>query len=180
MALKHTLVVGLFLFLGSSAWAADTINHDLLLLIQEDGSSQLVNNNGTSSPLDVDGYSILSKGSHLNPGTWNSIADQAASDPIGIMGTLGVGALSFGELTATSAIMAEASLSNFAVFAGDATFDIGTVSDVPSESDLEFFWTSPSVGAGNQYIGLVTVVPEPATMSLLALGGIALLRRRRK
>jgi hypothetical protein len=60
------------------------------------------------------------------------------------------------------------------------TYDIpeGTVSATAS-----VFWNSTSTSEGMDmdnlsFIG--TAIPEPATMSLLAIGGIALIRRRRR
>ena len=49
---------------------------------------------------------------------------------------------------------------------------------VPTDSvvTLDFFMSGAS---GGEYIGTSFVVPEPASMSLLALGGLALLKRRR-
>ena len=35
-------------------------------------------------------------------------------------------------------------------------------------------------GKSDNAMAVITVIPEPATMGLLALGGLALLRRRRK
>lgn len=43
-----------------------------------------------------------------------------------------------------------------------------------------FFWTNGTTNAASAFRSEITLVPEPATLSLLALGGLALLKRRNK
>ena len=58
----------------------------------------------------------------------------------------------------------------------DATFDVTPPLSLPP--DLIFSYGV--YGQGGSLSGQVVVVPEPATLSLLALGGLAVLRRRRR
>ncbi len=178
MIFKRTLVVGACLFLCSSAFAADVPNANFQLTVQADGSATLENVSG--APLSVDSYQILSAGGLLSSGSWTSIADQAVSDPLGVLTALGAGGLSFGELSATTLNLTEANLSNSALFASGAPFNIGTITSTPTQGDLTFIWTSPTITPGDLFVGQVNLIPEPATMTLLAVSGIAVFRRRRK
>ena len=58
-------------------------------------------------------------------------------------------------------------------------FQTVTVSGSLSASDIQLVYTSEIAGDATGMVEAV-VVPEPATMSLLTLGGIAMLRRRKK
>ncbi|MFW6108656.1 MAG: PEP-CTERM sorting domain-containing protein, partial [bacterium] len=69
----------------------------------------------------------------------------------------------------------------FGGFLGPYTIDSGFVAGL---NTLDFVvtnaGTAPNPGGLRVEIGGTALVPEPATVSLLALGGLALLRRRRK
>ena len=135
------------------------------------------------SAFDIDTYEIWSATNKLDPtdGTgWRSLGDWAATDPITLMNALGAGALSFGELAATTGLLAEGSLTGFARFQPASPFSIGKPiqNTVPPVSDLSFYYTKPSV-AGDKFIGVVELIPEPATVALLAGGALTLVRRRR-
>jgi hypothetical protein len=143
------------------------------------GTATLTNASG--APLDVDGFEIVSSGGNLDPVAWNSIADQAVTDPLGVLAKLGAGGLSFGELTATTHVLAEGNLSNAGVFQPADPFAIGApvLPGTACVCDLQFYYKTVQI-SGDKYIGLVQVVPEPATIGLLGIGGLLALRRRRK
>ena len=64
----------------------------------------------------------------------------------------------------------------------DYTGEFGTltVTGLEAGQSVELTYTAESVAAAADGTIIATIVPEPATMSLLALGGIAMLRRRKK
>jgi hypothetical protein len=51
--------------------------------------------------------------------------------------------------------------------------------DIPFPSSLEFDYDLPELGSDMRFSMGIGLTPEPATLSLLALGGLALLHRRR-
>ena len=86
--------------------------------------------------------------------------------------------------TAAPAIAWTGSVASGTVFAG---FALGTVSGVRGGNDgftdsnwIDYGWQDVTTDYGLYAMSDVLVAPEPATMSLLAIGGLALLRRRRK
>jgi hypothetical protein len=143
------------------------------------GATTLTNESG--APLDVDGYEIWSVAGNLDPDGWISISDRAIFDPLLLLAWIGPGSLSFGELNATPTSLAEASLSSWATFQSGAPWDIGNpvLPHTASLEDLSFYYKTPDI-AGDKIIGRIDIVPEPATMSLLAAGGLALVRRKRR
>jgi len=144
------------------------------------GNATLTNNTG--SVLGIDGYEIWSTAGYLSPTTgWYSIEDAAAADFIGTATALGTGALSFGEFTATTLVLAEGSISNVAMFQPAVAWSIGQpINPGTLVGDLSFYYTTPEV-VGSKFLGVISAppIPEPATMVVLALGGLALLIRRR-
>jgi hypothetical protein len=147
----------------------------LQLTFDSAGNATLMNTTG--SALSVKEYQIVSDGGNLLPTGWISIADMAVAAPVTLMTTLGTGALGFGEMQATTTLLAEGSLNNSALFQPGAPWSIGTpIAEGTLASDLTLYYSRPD-SSGNMYLG--QVVPEPATLSLLALGGLAVLRRKR-
>ena len=134
--------------------------------------------NTTGAALGFDGYEIWSAGGLLAPTGWQSIADSVNSQPLDVLLTLGTGALSFGELTATQDLLAEFSLLRAATLPAGGIWYIGEPAPQASLADLAFFYSRPGV-ADTKYQGGIEIVPEPATLGLLLVGGLALLRRRR-
>ena len=62
--------------------------------------------------------------------------------------------------------------------AKDGLYSLGLIYNTSNDNrDLEFYWGD---GTPTQIEGYVTYVPEPATLSLLVLGGIGVLLRRRR
>jgi hypothetical protein len=67
---------------------------------------------------------------------------------------------------------------SFTLFGLSGAADMTGIFDtenLPTFTDPNLFWST----AGFYTTGEITVAPEPATMTLLALGGLAILRRRR-
>jgi hypothetical protein len=158
---------------------AAVITDELAMTLTFDGAGNATLTNNTGSAVNVDVYEIWSAGNNLDPVGWESIADAVVVRPLDVMNGLGAGALSFGELTATTGLLAEGNLSNSAAFQPAAAWSIGKPFD-PGQTaeDLTFYYARPET-PGDKYLG--EIVPEPATMGLLAVGGVlTLLRRRRR
>jgi hypothetical protein len=186
----HKRIVGLVLVLGlglvvgaGQASAALIANADLTLYVNP-GTGDAYLKNMTGSPLDFDAYSIASAGGNLSVAGWDSISDQVIANPGAMIAKLGAGCLQFGEASPTSSKLTELNSSNAATLSGNDTLTMGTPVVIPGGglpvSDLSFQWTSPTVGEGNAYVGDVVLVPEPATLALVALGGLAMILRRRR
>jgi hypothetical protein len=162
------------------------------------GAATLTNIDNPAGPYNVDGIEIWSVSGQLNPTGWESIADAVVNRPLDVINGLGAGALSFGELAATTGNCAEATLSGMATFPAGTPWTIGTpvvatpggtdtvtytTEMVDGLTDLKFFYHTPTAG-GDKMLGVLelqnVVVPEPATMSLLAFGGIGMLLRRKR
>lgn len=135
--------------------------------------------NTTAGPLDFDGYEIFSAGGLLNPAHWQSIADSVVSRPGIVLATLGTGAMSFGEFMAVSSLLADVSFSDHATLQMGAMWDIGQPAPDASLADLSFYYSIPLNG-GTKYEGGIEIIPEPATLGLLVIGGLAVLRSRTK
>ena len=65
------------------------------------------------------------------------------------------------------------------VFTGTATFDMSLSTNLPAIGHIGDLQGGDSTPTGPVF-GQYEIVPEPATMGLLGLGGLALLRRRRR
>ncbi len=184
-----TLVTAIVTFLALTALTANasTITDpgqgalQMTLIWDTNGDAYLMKNtiynSGTAS---VDGYEIRSSAEDLSPTGWRSIADWVSIDPATLMASLGVGALTYGELTATTVTLAEATLSSTAVFQPDVMFQIGTpLAAPPNVGALTFYYGLSTDTTTDKYLGLITQIPEPATMGLLLIGLPWVMRRRR-
>lgn len=149
-----------------------------LTLLIDTSTDQAWLKNTTGSPLAFDGYEIWSAGGLLGSSSWHSIADAVLTQPLDVLSTLGAGGLSFGEMTATTSLLAEFSLSGQATLPMGVMWYIGTPAPDASLADLAFFYSRPGA-AGTKYEGGIEIIPEPATLGLLLIGGLLLLRNNR-
>jgi hypothetical protein len=150
----------------------------LKLLIDTDTNEAWIEN-VSATAVTVYGYEIRSIGGNLDPAGWESIADAEVTRPGDVTSQLGAAALSFHEGGANSGLyLGEASFIGEAVFQPGAPWSIGQPVLEASIADLAFTYLGPA--DVNPQSGGIELVPEPATLSLLSLGGLAVLRRRKR
>ncbi len=160
----------------------------LLEIDMANGGAATITNIGGSPVVGVDGYEIFAdNGVALDPTSWSSIEDQVDADQAGMEATWGANISDFVELSATATGISEGNLSSTIdwpagqvlnigdIIAGGATFD--DVQQAVDSGDLSFEYSQNGAGSAP---GQIRVVPEPATMGLLAIGAVAGLIRRRK
>ena len=117
---------------------------------------------GTNDPSN----SIIFKFINLDPGTYDvSVFEGRDTDSNGQNGTIWVGTL--GDKPAAT---------NTGNFAGSSA----TITGLTISAGDSLFYAHYEDGTGGTSGLIVQEVPEPATMSLLALGGLAILKRRRR
>jgi hypothetical protein len=165
--------------LGASSLAAIQLGgspaSSLMLLIDET-TDQAWLKNTSAAPLEMAGYQIQSVNSLLDPAGWVSIADAALTRPDDVIAELGAGALDFRKsVPGLTNYMGEVNLTGFALFQPGASWPIGKPAPPVSWADITFQY---ALTDNIVYDGGIELVPEPATISLLAIGGLALLRRR--
>lgn len=171
--IRRALLAAMFLAAGLGETASATT--PLQIWIDPDGTTYLENT--TDNPISFDGYAIASENNRLDPVGWNSIADQVAADPLGMIGKLGAGALSFGEVKPGPGNLAELNLAGVATLAAHARFAIGKpfLDGQLGVNEVEggVFY---KVG-GQPMVG--EVIPEPSTCLLALMAGLGLLVFRR-
>jgi hypothetical protein len=143
-----------------------------------DGSGSLKNTH--SANVQIDSYELWSVGNNLDPVGWVSFDDydDTTEGMIELATALGVNAIGFGEMTSpTSGLLIEFNSAGYAEFEPGESWGIGdpVSTPVPDPSDLSFYYTVPGV-VDTKFLGVV--VPEPATLSLVALGGVGVLLRQ--
>ncbi len=135
----------------------------------ESGEVTMINDANEVVPLF--GYSILSESGSLDPDGWEPT--DSNMDAFVYFGSV------LGVVSETSYDLTELAVSPID-FPGLGSFSLGMAYDPAVKAeDLDFQYTFGELGDAEQLAGAVGYVPEPMTMSVLGLGGLALLRRRR-
>jgi len=120
----------------------------------------------------------------------NNAYDQLASLKLAAPGGPGIGnsAGGFVEMSNTVSECSEATGTTGGMIivypkGGAAAIPLGKITNTPTLGDLKFYYGIPTLyggTAGDIYEGKVVILPEPATMCVLALGGVGMLVRRRR
>ncbi len=175
---RRALLAVVILFGGVHSVNADP--QGFSIWVEADGSSFLWN--PTDLPITFDGYQLASENGGLDPAAWTSIADQVISNTIGVIGSLGPGALAFGEATPSEDSLAEINLAGVGTLAPGGKFAIGKpFATLPPSAD--WFYKIPGLPAGEIPPGEIVFapdLPEPSTWLLATLAGLGLLAMRLK
>ena len=121
-------------------------------------------------------FNIWGAGAHTNWPQWNaSTTPPAENNDFSGLATVGGGMAGYGTtlsvISAQTPIVTDLNLAQVALPVGKTALLTGSCADASGEI---FTFGLPRGGAGG---GIV--IPEPATMALLAIGALSLLRRRR-
>ncbi|MCY2931924.1 MAG: PEP-CTERM sorting domain-containing protein [Planctomycetota bacterium] len=197
-------VVAAVLMIVAGAQATNILNEDMVLTIDlATGGATLKNVNPTTyhnvtlyQIKSADATGFLSPGTGVlwdpitgnplpwSPGGWEAIADSFVTDMDATTAALGKYARTYSVLIRSSKRLAETTLSGYAKFQANGATEwfIGdpVLPNMASLADLSFFWRDASQINSDTYIGRIVITPEPATLALLALGGLAVMRKRRK
>ena len=156
------------------------VENDLVLDVT-DPNEAFMWNAGTNDLL-FDGYSILSAGGNLDAGAFRGLKARVdAMEYTWLQSNFGgSSAFSFAPANPSAFDVSELSsiTADYPVFKAGFRFSLGNVCPNGTFDDLGIKMSVPGFG-DEALVGRVIPVPEPATMSLLALGGILGLRRRR-
>jgi hypothetical protein len=147
------------------------------LMVYADGTAALINNGAT--PFLFDGYTLVSTAGLL-PNAMG-IFDNALADMVTFPAKLGMTvpeALGWTEMSATATNYSEVTMGKGATLAAGDTIMLGAGFDGYNQDDGIFTYVDSTLPDGQtSFEG--RIIPEPTTMSLLGLGVLALIRRRR-
>lgn len=181
---RFTVVAGMMVVLTASAAMAGIKTNKpmgpIVLDIASDGTGVMTNNG--AEPFSFDGYEILSE-------------DGLLGDPFGIiehvfadgfngtdtlyaaLGMTFVEGLSWSKMVVNPHRFVEATLYTPATLQPGASIDLGQAFVGFDQADGVFLYYDSRLPTGqNTWEG--AIIPEPATLSLLALGALAAVRRR--
>jgi len=152
----------------------------LNLYISPDGTATMMNDSG--APFTFDGYSIASAEGNLVPANWYTIGEHAAEPGFPertgqppIVFPTDLRAASWATMSDTAYLISEVHLEITATLQPGDGIGLGAVYPVGNAwTDLTFTYVRSATE--ESYRGYP---PEPASLSLLGLGALALLRRRR-
>ena len=175
MKSMYVVLVLVALVAGTAMGQAKPIG-PLLICFDEDGRTYMENTG--AEPFQFDGYSIASASGALDPVGWMTFVESTTADMTNFPPSLGQTipqAFGWGELAATANLVSEAHLTAVATLAPGTVIDLGLLVTPAECGDLYFTYIDSATQGSWEGV----CCPEPASLGLLGLGGLALLRRRR-
>ncbi len=183
--MKTTLGILTFaVILASSTSLYALVCYPLTLDLSDPNEVFMVNS--SDSPVNFDGLTISSVDGLLDPDAYYGISDRMADGQYAwVLDNFGVYGTGFGKANPSNFQISELLIWDYAVMQPGFRFSLGNC--IPNRateitfgfsSDVQTY-TCPIATPGVDDTAALTIVPEPAAMSLLALGALALRRRRR-
>jgi hypothetical protein len=160
MKIERAFVPAIIAVLLASTAARAAFPTDVTLVVDWQTGEVNLTPNGNQT---ITEYDVSSPGGQVMTAYWSPLLHQF------------VGQWMHAEYTDSSWIEEETGL--YGPFTFSSPIDLGPIFNHPDGiRDLAFHWKDAS---NNVYTPAVSYVPEPAALSLLALGGLTLIRRRR-
>lgn len=175
---KNIFTTSALLVVTAGAQAAILSGNHLQLHIDAAGVATIKN---VSSDLNVDFLDIASPNGDLIETNWSPVDITAGGQAATVAAAAGDnGWFQMGIITRQASRLAEGTTGGAPNFPAGFELNYGQIVDLGSVTpELEFFYGGPEAGVGNVWQGEVVVVPEPASVALIAAGALALVRRRR-